>query len=315
MAAPGSEMKGKRVGKYILGDTLGQGTFAKVKLASDPETGKNYAIKILEKKQIVGQKLETQLKREISIMLKLRHPNVVQMLEVLQSAKNIYVVLELISGGELFDKIVSAKRFDESTARKYFQQLICGISYCHTHRIAHRDLKPENLLVDANGVLKISDFGLSNLQKTTDSGNVSKNLYLKTVCGTPNYVAPEVLQEDGYDGFKADLWSCGVILYVMLVGKLPFSNKDMQQLFEQIKKAAYPPSPHIPEEANDLISKLLCVDPNKRYTVRDVTQHPWFRQDGWDDSRMDHKVEDGENAFVDPFTSVEDKEKAEAAKE
>jgi serine/threonine protein kinase len=311
----GASSKGKRVGKYMLGDTLGQGTFAKVKLATDTETGKQFAVKILEKKQIIGQKLETQLKREISIMLKLRHPNVTQMVEVLQSAKNIYVVLELISSGELFDKIVSAKRFDETTARKYFQQLICGINYCHNHKIAHRDLKPENLLVDENDILKISDFGLSNLQKTTGSGRVSKHLFLKTVCGTPNYVAPEVLQESGYDGFMADLWSCGVILYVMLAGKLPFSNKDMQALFEQIKKAQYPPSQYIGEEAADLIAHLLTVDPAKRYSLVEISKHSWFRKDGWVDSRMGDVIavtspkadpEDDSQPWSDPFTAVEE---------
>jgi serine/threonine protein kinase len=176
-------------------------------------------------------------------------------------------------------------------------------------------LKPENLLVDEHDVLKISDFGLSNLQKTTGSGRVSKHLFLKTVCGTPNYVAPEVLQESGYDGFMADLWSCGVILYVMLAGKLPFSNKDMQALFEQIKKAQYPPSQYIGEEAADLIAHLLTVDPAKRYTILEVVKHPWFRKDGWNDARLGDVAgvtspkadpEDDNQPWSDPFTAVEE---------
>jgi serine/threonine protein kinase len=176
----------KRIGKYQLGDTLGRGTFSKVKYAVDTETKLPYAIKIVDRKMIRKERMEEQLKREIAIMKILKHKHVVGLREVLQSSKHIYIVLELITGGELFDRIVSLKKFDEPTARKFFQQLINGVEYCHAHGIAHRDLKPENLLLDVDDNLKISDFGLSALSTNTGDG---RQQLLMTTCGTPNYVA------------------------------------------------------------------------------------------------------------------------------
>jgi len=176
---------------------------------------------------IVREGMESQLKREIAIMKILKHKNVIQLKEVLQSQNNIYIVLELITGGELFDKIVKAKKFPENVARRYFQQLISAMDYCHNNGIAHRDLKPENILLDAEGNVKISDFGLSNFS------NLDPTYLMQTTCGTPNYVAPEVLSAKGYVGFRADVWSAGVILYVMLCGCLPFEDENIKQLFQK----------------------------------------------------------------------------------
>eukprot|EP01027_Heterolobosea_sp_BB2_P009656 GEZU01014225.1.p1 GENE.GEZU01014225.1~~GEZU01014225.1.p1 ORF type:complete len:246 (-),score=52.10 GEZU01014225.1:74-811(-) len=231
----------KRIGKYELGKTLGRGTFSKVKYAIDTETKQPYAIKIVDRKQVVKENMEQQLKREIAIMKILKHQYVVDLKEVLQTSKHIYIVLELITGGELFDRIVSAKRFSEDQARRYFQQLITGIEYCHKQGIAHRDLKPENLLLDANDNLKISDFGLSALSEGRDG----RQKLLMTTCGTPNYVAPEVLLEKGYDGFQADVWSAGVILFVMLAGYLPFDDPTMNGLFAKIEKGKYKAPRHL----------------------------------------------------------------------
>jgi serine/threonine protein kinase len=276
-----SGVKLKHIGRYTLLESLGQGSFATVKKAVDRNTGQNYAVKIVEKKKILGEGLELQLKREVTIMLNLKHENIVRMYEVLQSENNVYLVIELVTGGggDLFDVIKASKRLDEKMSRHYFQQLIIAVHICHTNGIAHRDLKPENVLISEGGVLKIADFGLANLQKN--------NEYLKTVCGTPNYVAPEVLKQTEYDGFKSDMWSCGVMLYVMLAGRLPFYQKQLPELVMKIKAGDYKMPETILPEAADLIQKLLNVDPDLRYTVRDVCNHPWFRQDGWDDARLE----------------------------
>ncbi|KAJ6731849.1 NON-SPECIFIC SERINE/THREONINE PROTEIN KINASE [Salix purpurea] len=217
-----------RVGKYELGRTLGEGTFAKVKFARNVETKENVAIKILDKENVLKHKMIGQIKREISTMKLIRHPNVVRMYEVMASKTKIYIVLQLVTGGELFDKIASKGRLKEDEARKYFQQLICAVDYCHSRGVYHRDLKPENLLMDANGILKVSDFGLSALPQ-----QVREDGLLHTTCGTPNYVAPEVINNKGYDGARADLWSCGVILFVLMAGYLPFEEPNLMALYKK----------------------------------------------------------------------------------
>ncbi|CUG82099.1 serine-threonine protein kinase, putative [Bodo saltans] len=265
---------GKKIGKYELGKTLGTGNFSKVKVGTDAETGETWAIKIIDKEQLAKERMEEQLKREIAVMKMLKQANIVQLKEVMQTANHIYLVLELVTGGELFDKIVAAKRFDEPTARKYFHQLISGIHYCHSQGIAHRDLKPENLLLDANDTLKISDFGLSNLQR---GGADGQGTLLQTVCGTPNYVAPEVLKERGYNGITADVWSCGVVLFVMLAGFLPFDDPNMNALFNKIERGEYRMARHFSDQAKDLIAKMMTVDPTKRITIQGIVDHPWFQ--------------------------------------
>jgi serine/threonine protein kinase len=260
-----------RVDKYQVGKTLGTGTFSKVKYAVDTTTNKPYAIKIVDRQMLKKEHMEEQLKREIAIMKLLKHDHVVQMREVLQSSTKIYIVLELITGGELFDRIVKVKRFSEDIARKFLQQLVDGIWYCHTQGISHRDLKPENLLLDGDDNLKISDFGLSALSNTGGGEKM-----LMTTCGTPNYVAPEVLQEKGYSGAMADVWSCGVILYVMLAGYLPFEDDTLNGLFAKIENGRFNFPSHFSPDVKDLISKMLVVDPNKRINMDSVMKHPWF---------------------------------------
>eukprot|EP00761_Pharyngomonas_kirbyi_P008524 gb/GECH01008536.1/.p1 GENE.gb/GECH01008536.1/~~gb/GECH01008536.1/.p1 ORF type:complete len:428 (+),score=109.33 gb/GECH01008536.1/:1-1284(+) len=259
------------IGKYELGKTLGQGTFSKVKYGTDKDGEQAYAIKVVDRKQVLKENMEHQLKREIAIMKILKHQNVVDLVEVLQTKKHIYIILELVTGGELFDRIVKAKRFDEDTARRYFQQLILGLEYCHSQGIAHRDLKPENLLLDDKDTLKISDFGLSALSEGRDG----QRRMLTTTCGTPNYVAPEVLEEKGYDGKMADVWSAGVILYVMLAGYLPFDDPTMKGLFSKISKGNFKFPKHFSPQAKALIKKMLVVDPRKRITISEIKEDPW----------------------------------------
>ncbi|KAI6685409.1 hypothetical protein NL676_031322 [Syzygium grande] len=224
----------RRIGKYEVGRTIGEGTFAKVKFARNSETGEAVAVKILDKEMVLKHKMAEQIKREIATMKLIKHPNVVRLYEVMGSRTKIYIILEFATGGELFDKIVNHGRMSEDKARKYFQQLINAVDYCHSRGVYHRDLKPENLLLDGYGNLKVSDFGLSALsQEVRDDG------LFHTACGTPNYVAPEVLNDRGYDGATADLWSCGVILFVLLAGYLPFDDANILNLYKKILAAEF----------------------------------------------------------------------------
>ncbi|KAM1014326.1 hypothetical protein TB2_044149 [Malus domestica] len=256
----------RKVGKYEVGRTIGEGTFAKVKFAQNTETGESVAMKVLDRTTIIKHKMVDQIKREISIMKLVRHPYV-----VLASRTKIYIILEFITGGELFDKIVHHGRLSEGEARRYFQQLIDGVDYCHSKGVYHRDLKPENLLLDSLGNLKISDFGLSALPEQGVS-------LLRTTCGTPNYVAPEVLSHKGYDGAVADVWSCGVILYVLLAGYLPFDELDLTTLYSKIEKADYTCPFWFPVGAKSLIHRILETNPENRIKIEQIRNDEWFQK-------------------------------------
>lgn len=249
----------RRVGKYAVGRTIGGGTFAKVKFAINTDTGGFVALKVLAKDTILRNKMVEQIKREVSIMKMVRHPNVVRLHEVLASRVKIYIVLEFVSGGELFDEIVHQGKLSEEKSRRYFQQLIDAVDYCHGRGVSHRDLKPENLLLDAQGNLKISDFGLSALPH-----QVREDGLLHTVCGTPNYVAPEVLENKGYDGAVADIWSCGVILFVLMSGYLPFNEADLKTLYNKIQRAHFFCPAWFSPDAKSLISRILDPNPETR---------------------------------------------------
>ncbi|KAK2956557.1 putative CBL-interacting protein kinase 23 [Blattamonas nauphoetae] len=266
--APGTLAK---VSKYLLGPTIGQGTFGKVKQCKDSTTGEILAMKIIGKEKVMKYHMIEQLKREISLMKRLKHENIIRMHEVLASQSKVFIVLEYANGGELFQKIASSTRFDEQTSRFYFQQLIRGVHFCHQNGICHRDLKPENLLLDDAGVLKITDFGLCALSD-------AENVLLKTQCGTPHYTAPEILQGGQYEGKQADVWSCGIILFVMMAGYLPFEESNTLELFKVIKKAQFQYPPFFPDGPRDLINKILVSDPNKRCTMEEILSDPWFTQ-------------------------------------
>ncbi|MCO5558735.1 hypothetical protein L7F22_012321 [Adiantum nelumboides] len=262
-----------RVGKYELGRVLGEGNFAKVKFAKDTLSGQHVAVKILDKDKVFKDKMVEQIKREICTMKLVKHPNVVQLIEVMASKTKIYFVMEYVTGGELFSKINRQGKLKEEDARKYFHQLINAVDYCHSRGVYHRDLKPENLLLDSHGNLKISDFGLSALpQQCREDG------LLHTTCGTPNYVAPEVIVDRGYDGAKADLWSCGVILYVLLAGYLPFDDKNLMNLYKKIYKGEFQWPSWFSSGAKKLISRILTPNPKHRITVPLIFQDSWFKK-------------------------------------
>ncbi|KAK7306823.1 hypothetical protein VNO77_44782 [Canavalia gladiata] len=264
----------RRVGKYDIGRTLGEGTFAKVKFARNSETGDPVALKILDKEKVLKHKMAEQIRREIATMKLIKHPNVVQLYEVMGSKTKIYISLEYVTGGELFDKIVNNGRMGEKEARRYFQQLINAVDYCHSRGVYHRDLKLENLLSDASGNLKISDFGLSALsQQVRDDG------LLHTTCGTPNYVAPEVLNDRGYDGAAADLWSCGVILFVLLAGYLPFDDSNILNLYNKISAAEFTFPPWFSFSVRKLIARILDPNPVTRITIPEILRDEWFKKD------------------------------------
>ncbi|KAE9605769.1 putative protein kinase CAMK-CAMKL-CHK1 family [Lupinus albus] len=260
-----------RVGKYELGKTIGEGSFAKVKLARNVDTRDYVAIKTLDRDHVLRHNMMEQLKKEISAMKLINHPNVVKIFEVMASKTKIYIVLELVKGGELFDKISNSGKLKEDEARTYFQQLINAVDYCHSRGVYHRDLKPENLLLDTNGVLKVSDFGLSTYAH-------QENELLRTACGTPNYVAPEVLRDRGYVGSASDIWSCGVILFVLMAGYLPFDEPNHAALFRKISRADFSCPSWFAPESKKLLKRILDPDPLTRIKIEELLEDEWFKK-------------------------------------
>jgi serine/threonine protein kinase len=257
--------------KYEIGKTLGQGNFAKVYHGRNIATNENVAIKVIKKEKLKKERLMKQIKREVSVMRLVRHPHIVELKEVMANKAKVFMVVEYVKGGELFAKVAKGK-MEENIARKYFQQLISAVDFCHSRGVTHRDLKPENLLLDENEDLKVSDFGLSALPDQRRSDGM-----LLTPCGTPAYVAPEVLKKIGYDGSKADIWSCGVILFALLCGYLPFQGENVMRIYSKSFKADYVLPEWISPGAKKLISNLLVVDPEKRFSIPDIMKDPWFQ--------------------------------------
>lgn len=231
-------------------------------------TGLKVAIKILNKAKIKQLDMAEKVRREINILKMCTHPHIVRVYEVIDTPSDIFVIMEYVSGGELFDYIVSRGRLPADEARHLFHMIVSGVEYCHYHDVVHRDLKPENLLLDVDNNIKIADFGLSNVIHDGD--------FLRTSCGSPNYAAPEVISGNLYAGTEVDVWSCGVILYALLCGTLPFDDESIPNLFKKIKSGMYSLPSHLSQLSRDLILRMLVVDPMKRITVHDIRQHPWF---------------------------------------
>jgi len=258
-----------KIGQYVLGKNLGIGAFGKVKLATHSVSGHKVAVKILNKAKIKQLGMEEKVQREINILHLCTHPHIIRLYEVIDTPTDIFLVNEYVSGGELFDYIVSKGRLSSDEARNFFHQIVSGVEYCHFQKIVHRDLKPENLLLDSNLNIKIADFGLSNLMRDGD--------FLRTSCGSPNYAAPEVISGHLYAGPEVDVWSCGVILYALLCGSLPFDDESIPNLFKKIKSGMYSLPSHLSQLARNLIPRMLEVDPMKRITIPEIRLHPWFQ--------------------------------------
>uniref|UniRef100_A0A0E0JWA7 non-specific serine/threonine protein kinase n=1 Tax=Oryza punctata TaxID=4537 RepID=A0A0E0JWA7_ORYPU len=257
------------IGRYRVGRTIGAGTFAKVRLAVDGDTGATVAVKVIDKRMVLRNNLMYQVKREITAMKLLNHPNIVKIYEVIATKTKICLVMEYVSGGQLSDKLSYLKRLDEKEAKKYFYQLIDAVDYCHRRGVYHRDLKPENLLVDNQGNLKVSDFGLSVLKKPGQ--------FLSTSCGSPCYVAPEVIQHKSYDGAAADVWSCGVILFELLAGYLPFQDCSLTNLYRRISRAqfVFPQWLSVPQKK--IIIRILDPSPITRAKISDIFDDKWLQ--------------------------------------
>ncbi|CAN3372986.1 hypothetical protein DIURU_002876 [Diutina rugosa] len=258
-----------RIGKYQVIKTLGEGSFGKVKLAQHCVTGQRVALKIINRKTLAKSDMQGRIEREISYLRLLRHPHIIKLYDVIKSKDEIIMVIEY-AGKELFDYIVQRGRMPEDEARRFFQQIIAAVEYCHRHKIVHRDLKPENLLLDDKLNVKIADFGLSNIM--TD-GN-----FLKTSCGSPNYAAPEVISGKLYAGPEVDVWSSGVILYVMLCGRLPFDDEFIPALFKKISNGVYTLPNYLSPGAKHLLTRMLVVNPLNRITIHEIMEDPWFKE-------------------------------------
>lgn len=257
-----------KIGGYVMGRTLGKGAFGKVKHATHTTTGEEVAIKIVKAKNTI---VMDEIEKEINVLKLLKHPHIVKLKDVVRdgSSKRIYMVLELVTGGELFDRIVSEGHIPEGDARKLFRQMISAVEYCHGNLIVHRDLKPENMLLDGAGNVKINDFGFSNFIKPGE--------FLKTSCGSPIYAAPEVVMQQMYVGTQVDIWSLGVVLFAMVVGHLPWSVdkyghiKNLQELLDG--KFTIPS--HLSKEIRDLLKRMIEPNSQKRATLHEVKHHAW----------------------------------------
>jgi len=257
------------VGPFILGKVLGRGCTGVVRLGTHIETGFQVALKIMKKKHLNSKpKLWQKVRRETAILKLIEHPHVLKLYDVLETPDNLYLVLENVKGGELFDYITRKGRLDREEALRLFAQIVQGLEYCHLHSICHRDLKPENLLLDERGNIKIADFGMAQLMKEG---------LLNTSCGSPHYASPEVIHGGQYDGKKSDVWSIGVILFALITGSLPFDDDHLPTLLQKVIKGVYFMPPWVPEDIADLISKLLVVDPNKRLPMSQIKYHRAYR--------------------------------------
>ena len=255
------------IANYTLKEDIGEGNFGKVKLAIYEETGEKFAIKILNKKQI-KIKMKNTIFKENEIITKFNHINVIFVFAIIEDENNFYIVMEYCKKGELFDYIVAHQYLSEEQSSIFFYQLINGVEHIHSRGIAHRDLKPENLLLTENNILKIIDFGLSH---EFDEIN-----YLSTKCGSPSYAAPEIIKGEKYDGFKTDIWCCGIILYAMVCGYLPFDGEDNDVLFKNIVEC----NPEIPDylsyDCQELIMDILKEDPNERITIEGIKKSKFY---------------------------------------
>ncbi|CUS24295.1 LAQU0S15e01310g1_1 [Lachancea quebecensis] len=280
-------LKGDKIGPWKLGSTLGAGSTGKVVMAQHESTGQQAAVKIVSKSifgnqsnssTIVGSNdpdvLPYGIEREIIIMKLLNHPNVLRLYDVWETNSSLYMVLEYVEKGELFNLLVDRGPLPENEAVRFFRQIIIGISYCHALGIVHRDLKPENLLLDHKFNIKIADFGMAALE--------SKDKLLETSCGSPHYAAPEIVSGLPYHGFESDVWSCGIILFALLTGRLPFDEEDgnIRNLLLKVQSGKFemPDTNEISAEAQDLIAKILTVDPAARIKSRGILKHPLLQK-------------------------------------
>ncbi|XP_021927297.1 serine/threonine-protein kinase MARK2-like isoform X4 [Zootermopsis nevadensis] len=269
------------IGKYKLLKTIGKGNFAKVKLAKHVPTGKEVAIKIIDKTQLNPGSLQ-KLFREVRIMKMLDHPNIVKLFQVIETDKTLYLVMEYASGGEVFDYLVLHGRMKEKEARAKFRQIVSAVQYCHQKKIIHRDLKAENLLLDSEMNIKIADFGFSN--------EFTPGSKLDTFCGSPPYAAPELFQGKKYDGPEVDVWSLGVILYTLVSGSLPFDGSTLRELRERVLRGKYRIPFYMSTDCENLLKKFLVLNPAKRASLENIMKDKWMNM-GYEEEELKPYVE------------------------
>lgn len=258
-----------QLGSYVFKGLIGEGAFSIVKLVMHIETRQYYACKIIPKNRIVEANLEQRFESEIRIDQQLHHPSIVQIVDLMKDDKNYYVVMEFCPNGDFFQFIIDNGCIPENIAAIAMKQTLEALQYVHRLGIAHRDLKPENLLLDAQNNIKISDFGLSRY--------VGHNGLVDTPCGSPCYASPECLSGFPYGGCASDIWSCGVILYAALTGQLPWTKRNQQQLFDQIRAGDYKVPTNISDQAKEFLVGLMTVDPTKRFTIEQALSHEWLK--------------------------------------
>ncbi|UZJ52773.1 hypothetical protein CBS101457_002093 [Exobasidium rhododendri] len=269
------------IGPWKLGKLIGQGASGRVRHAVHTSTGLQAAVKIVPKQILATSRMSMRdvsakqdkmtlgIEREIVIMKLIEHPNLLGLIDVYETSKELYLILEYVAGGELFDYLVSKGRLRSSEARSYFRQIIFGLHYCHSFNICHRDLKPENLLLDATKkIVKVADFGMAALQPSEKM--------LETSCGSPHYASPEIVSGKSYKGTASDIWSCGIILFALLCGRLPFDDPNIQTLLSKVRLGKFEMPDYLDPLAKDLIWKMLVIDPEQRLNMKEIMRHPWF---------------------------------------
>lgn len=318
------------ISNYEIGKEIGSGAFGTVNIAEDRKTGEKVAVKCISKSRIQRSNMGPQVKKEITTMKKLNHPNIVRIKEVLMSNSHLYLVLEYAGGGELFTKIAQQGKLSEKVAKRYFRQIMDAVKFCHNLYVCHRDIKPENILLDYEDNVKIADFGFASVMEPeigTDFGKDSneserrlksidenadmnpvveplsdfvpdaqnrpsprnqkfRNLpskrmqRLSTMCGTTQYMAPEIVNRDSYRGDKADIWSCGVVLFVLIAGYLPFDSNNSEIVIQKIKTGKFDTPAFVSDLARDVITKLLTPNPLFRPGAKTILDHEWLRDTG-----------------------------------
>eukprot|EP01102_Stenamoeba_stenopodia_P007926 TRINITY_DN2237_c0_g1_i1.p1 TRINITY_DN2237_c0_g1~~TRINITY_DN2237_c0_g1_i1.p1 ORF type:complete len:515 (-),score=104.42 TRINITY_DN2237_c0_g1_i1:120-1664(-) len=268
------------VSGWVFKEDLGSGAFGKVKKAVHKVTGAEAAIKIIRLARVLNlykkpDVAKRKLEREMKILTLLNHPNIVKLYDSIEGEDEIYLVMELVKGGQLSTYLLEKKKLDETEARKFFRQLVSGIEYCHGNLITHRDLKLENILLDEKGDCKIADFGFSNM--------IQPGQLFNTFCGSPLFVPPELILKQAYHGPPVDIWALGVMLFTMVAGYLPFweSKASMQSLLRKVVNGKFTLPKNLSPECADLIQRMLTVDPQKRITIDEIRPHPWVTQ-GYD---------------------------------
>mmetsp|Transcript_10829 Transcript_10829/g.19590 ORF Transcript_10829/g.19590 Transcript_10829/m.19590 type:complete len:404 (-) Transcript_10829:1049-2260(-) len=287
-----------RVGPYLVGETIGSGSIGKVKLAQHAISKEYAAVKYVRKDALeADSSLKRKVFREIALMKLMDHPHILRLYDVYENQTHLMLVLEYAEQGELFDYISENGYLEEDEALKFFQQIMDSVRYCQKRLISHRDLKPENILLDRNRNVKLADFGMGVLN--------FPGILLNSPCGSPHYAAPEIVGGTGYNGLVSDIWSCGVILYVLVSGGLPFDDDNLQVLFRKVGSGEFEIPEELSENVQDLIRRMLVVDVDRRYTIDQVWKHPWMKQSSYVMAPDDY-CEDYTKPVRDPVSSIVD---------